>query len=291
MGQLSVFPHSVLEVTLSASALALSLRVAGTGSRGPGGARPLLSSGVPPSGPPLARPGAPLLGLASFRGGSAVMGCNRSWHRRSAWAISAVPFSVLAPLSNSPGRHSAPSSVRVPLYPCAIRRPLVSFFCLIFFLLMVLLTLKRQSAPRGAMYCEGKLYWGLLYLCDTLEPKCRGLMASDGPDVCRRKKVKGTTAIPFGKYEVRLLPSAKFGSQPFYKHLGGRLPRLLGVPAFDGVLIHCGNTSADSRGCILVGQSVGHGVLGSSRAAYQDLFRSVFRAAEKRGERVFIEIV
>ena len=155
---------------------------------------------------------------------------------------------------------------------------------------MIILTLKRSSAPRGQNFTEGQLYWGAAKICDTLEPRNRGLLQSYGADKCRRLKVRGSTAIPYGTYEVKLMPSPKFGSRPFYKRLGGKLPRLLAVPAFDGVLIHCGNTVADTSACILVGVRVGSGVLGNSRTTYRELLRSVFRAAEKKGESVRIRI-
>lgn len=155
---------------------------------------------------------------------------------------------------------------------------------------MIELILKRRPASKGQNFTEGQLYWGASKICDTLEPRNRGLLQSEGADVCRRKKVRGTTAIPYGVYEVKLMPSPKFGGRPFYKSLGGKLPRLLAVPAFDGVLIHCGNTVADTSACILVGVRVGSGVLGNSRITFRELMKSVFRLAEKKGESVRIRI-
>jgi hypothetical protein len=54
------------------------------------------------------------------------------------------------------------------------------------------------------------------------------------------------TAIPTGTYKVIVNIS------PAKQRL---LPRLLDVPGFEGILIHRGNTDADSSGCILVGEN------------------------------------
>lgn len=82
----------------------------------------------------------------------------------------------------------------------------------------------------GALYIDGA------YLCDTLEDPVRNLALEP--------KVPGDTAIPAGTYPVVVNLSPKFRRQ---------LPRLLNVPHFSGILIHRGNTTADTAGCILVG--------------------------------------
>lgn len=87
-------------------------------------------------------------------------------------------------------------------------------------------------------YTIGKLYVDGQYWCDALEDRVR--------DLSREKKVPGETAIPAGTYDIVVNISPKF------KRL---LPRLLGVPHFEGILIHRGNTAKDSAGCILVGEN------------------------------------
>lgn len=156
---------------------------------------------------------------------------------------------------------------------------------------MLLLTLKRTCRANVVEnFCAGRLYLGGVSLCDTLEPPSRHLIAAWGADEVRRRKVYGRTAIPIGRYKVELSRSPKFSALSPYKSLGGRLPLLQGVPAFSGVLIHCGNSVADTRGCILVGRAVGRGIVGDSRNTFSTLMRSVFFPAERKGESVFIDI-
>ena len=93
-------------------------------------------------------------------------------------------------------------------------------------------------------YTIGRLYIDGQYWCDTLEDRVRDLNVE--------RKVSGETAIQNGTYDVVVNISPKF------KRL---LPRLLRVPHFEGVLIHRGNTAADSAGCILVGENKAKGMV------------------------------
>lgn len=99
-------------------------------------------------------------------------------------------------------------------------------------------------------------------------------------DRVRDKKIHGATAIPAGTYEVVIRHSPKFGR---------KMPRLKDVPGFEGILIHWGNTAADTEGCILVGQSEAKNFVGSSRAAFAALFAKI-EAAVARGEPIEITV-
>jgi hypothetical protein len=89
-------------------------------------------------------------------------------------------------------------------------------------------------------------------------------------DPVRDTKIKGKTAIPAGTYDLVIAPSPKFGR---------RMPRLQNVPGFKGILIHWGNTAADTKGCILVGQSKGKDSILSSKAAFNALFTKLDAAS------------
>ena len=94
------------------------------------------------------------------------------------------------------------------------------------------LTLERRSLATD--YTAGRLYIDGKYFCDTIEDKVRNL------DV--EEKVYGETAIPYGTYKVAMdVVSPRFANHKSYRHIGGKLPRLLDVPHFEGILIHIGN--------------------------------------------------
>lgn len=121
-------------------------------------------------------------------------------------------------------------------------------------------------------YTVGRLYVDGVFLCDTLEDRVR--------DLSREKKVPGRTAIPAGKYEVVVNISPRFKR---------KLPRLLNVPGFEGILIHRGNTSEDTAGCILVGENKAVGkVLNST--PYELRLTGMIERAQSAGEQITIEI-
>lgn len=126
---------------------------------------------------------------------------------------------------------------------------------------------KKPAYTVGRLFVDGKFF------CNTLEDTVR--------DLSNEKKVYGKTAIPYGEYKVIYNWSPKFGRN---------LPRLLNVPAFEGILIHPGNTADDSAGCILVGRNTEVGRLTESRYT-SDKLNVLIEDAQRRGESITIEIV
>ena len=127
---------------------------------------------------------------------------------------------------------------------------------------------REQYRPDSTI---GRMFVDDVFECFTLE------------DGVRTQKIHGKTAIPAGAYRVTVEDSPRFKR---------KLPRLHDVPNFSGVLIHPGNTAADTEGCILVGQNwqPGQEAIGASRAAFQALFPEIVSAIERR-EPVSIEVV
>jgi hypothetical protein len=67
------------------------------------------------------------------------------------------------------------------------------------------------------------------------------------------------------------------------------LPLLLGVPNFQGVRIHSGNTDADTEGCILVGVNSVAGGLTLSRKTFDALM--VKLKSVSGTDKIYIEII
>lgn len=134
------------------------------------------------------------------------------------------------------------------------------------------ITVKRIA--KKDTYTIGKLYVDGKYICDTIEDKDRGLTSDMPLSDIQKRKVYGETAIPTGRYNVEMnMTSAKFGKQPFYNEVcKGKLPRIVGIKGYEGVLIHCGNSAKDSLGCILVGENKVVGQVINSKIAFRKLY-------------------
>jgi hypothetical protein len=107
---------------------------------------------------------------------------------------------------------------------------------------------KTEHSTIGELYIDGK------FQCYTLE------------DVEREVKIKNETAIPKGTYKIVITYSNRFKKQ---------LPLLLNVPNFEGIRIHSGNTNHNTEGCILIGQTRSNDFIGSSRNAFNELYKKI----------------
>lgn len=128
--------------------------------------------------------------------------------------------------------------------------------------------LKLRRKFKGSDYTIGDLSINGEFFCNTIEDTVREL-----PEICSdtsrgrsctcKEKVYAKTAIPAGSYKITLEYSPK------YKW---KMPCLHDVPHFLGILIHSGNTEADSAGCIIVGKNTVKGKVLNSRATFQRLY-------------------
>lgn len=118
------------------------------------------------------------------------------------------------------------------------------------------LVLKRDyfslTAVAGTLYADG------VKCCDTLEP---AVIEGYGKGSC----------IKPGTYSIDYHYSPKFRKY---------MLTLCGVKSRSGILIHSGNTSSDTTGCILVGERMDNDSLSSSRDALHRLLKRVIFAMQ-----------
>lgn len=132
----------------------------------------------------------------------------------------------------------------------------------------------RAHAYIGALSFEGE------------EPECFTL-----EDMPHAERIAGETCIPTGRYDLHLRP---FGGmyERYIKRFEFNAPGMLwlqGVRGFEDVLIHCGNTDKDTRGCILVGDGAFvRGELTQSTEAYRRVYVKALELI--KAERVTLEV-
>lgn len=126
----------------------------------------------------------------------------------------------------------------------------------------------------------GQLYWvDGKPQCYILEDVDRGLDSKMPLEELKKIKVHGKTCIPYGEYEIILGWSDRFARLIF---------KLLDVPAYEGTLIHAGNVSLDTDGCLLTGTSRQADFVGGSVAALKTLSLKLVQLLKT--DRVFLTI-
>lgn len=118
-----------------------------------------------------------------------------------------------------------------------------------------------------------------MFICFTLE------------DTYRPEKIQGKTRIPAGEYEIKLRPEGKKYQKYLARFGEWQKPGMLyvtGVPNFEWILIHPGNSANDTEGCLLVGNGFDpSGVLLQSADAYERIYKYISERMVA-GERCFI---
>lgn len=133
------------------------------------------------------------------------------------------------------------------------------------------LTLHRDVMARGCtlgrLIVDGKIYG---YTCEDTDRK----LEAGG------QKIPGKTAIPRGLYHLTATISVRF------KRL---MPLIQGVPGFEGVRIHGGNTAEDTEGCPLLGLTrTASGV--KNCAGVNAALLELITYAEEQGDVCWIEV-
>lgn len=143
---------------------------------------------------------------------------------------------------------------------------------------------KKKDYTIGNLYVNGQRF------CNTLEDTDRGLSMNDSLFTIKASKVYGKTAIPTGVYRIDMnTVSPKYSLKSKYQFCEGRVPRLINVPGFSGVLIHIGNGSEDTDGCILVGENKAKGKVLNSTETFKKLY-SILDEANLNGDIIELTI-
>lgn len=148
---------------------------------------------------------------------------------------------------------------------------------------------KKDAYTIGTITIDGE------YICNSLEDKDYGF--TKATPVSKIKETKAAhpkaVAIPAGIYEVSVQYYRGFATtHPWYNTTScrGRIPCLVDVPGYSGILIHCGSNAGHTSGCILVGYNTIRGGLTNSKKAFVNICDRIMAAA-KKGEKVYINII
>jgi len=152
--------------------------------------------------------------------------------------------------------------------------------------------LKIDRRWKKATYTIGILFVDGVRFCETLEDTDRGLKQTDTEASILNRKIYSLTAIPTGTYEVSMnIVSPKYAAIKSWRDFNeGKMPRIMDVKGFSGVLIHTGNSALDTYGCVLVGENKKVGRLLNSRRTFEKLYRKM-KAAADRKEEITLDII
>jgi len=122
---------------------------------------------------------------------------------------------------------------------------------------------KKDAYTISRVFIDGQRFG------ECLEDKDRGLTQDMSEEEIKRIKVYGKTAIPSGKYIVKMTYSPKYGRD---------MPEIMNVKGYSGIRIHSGNKADDSLGCPLLGRNTKVGMVTESRKACKEFERRLKEA-------------
>lgn len=128
-----------------------------------------------------------------------------------------------------------------------------------------------KNSTLSELYIDGE------FICYVLE------------DSVRDKKIKGSTAIPAGRYQLAF---RRYGGMHGRYHrlfpdFHKGMIQLMDVPNFSYIYIHIGNNFSDTSGCLLVGKTMKYFKrqdeyeIRQSRKAYIALYKRLVAMMEK----------
>src|SRR5258708_31069168 len=121
----------------------------------------------------------------------------------------------------------------------------------------------------------------LLTSTDFDDVSTEGQLSVDGLFECYTLELPWTdgsvgTAIPEGRFQIVLQPSPDFielaARDPWFEKYARQMPHIVGIPGRSLIMLHPGNFVHSTKGCVLVGQTKGKDFIGSSKAAFANLF-------------------
>ena len=143
---------------------------------------------------------------------------------------------------------------------------------------------KKDTYTIGELFINGKKF------SETCEDKDRGLKSSMSLTKIKSLKVYGQTAIPTGKYVLKMTYSPKFANRNWARKYNGKVIEIMDVKGYQGVRIHPFNTAQDSLGCIAPGRNLEKGKVLQSTAYYEKFVDEYVMPAIRRNEEIRLTI-
>lgn len=154
------------------------------------------------------------------------------------------------------------------------------------------LELKLERIATNLSYTVGHLYVNDEYFCDVIENPDRGLRQEMGQNAILEKKKEGKAAIPIGRYKIAMdVKSPKFSQIAYYKSFcDGMVPRLVGIPGFEGILMVVGSDVTSSGGSLVLGYNRVRAKVVDSQTLWEKLMKQHLLPAKDAGVPIWIKV-